>query len=74
MEVKEFIEKNLDNMKADIAKLVKYNSVFAEDAEPFGAENRKVLDEAIGLMKEKGLNTTNLDYYCGYGETGEGKK
>ena len=74
MEVKEFIEKNLENMKADLSCLVKYNSVFAEDEEPFGKENRKVLDEAIKLMQEKGLKTTNMDYYCGYGEAGEGKE
>ena len=74
MEIKEFIEKNLDNMKADLGKLVSFNSVFAEDAEPFGSENKKALDCAINLMQEKGLKTTNLDYYCGYGEAGEGKK
>ena len=74
MEVKEFIEKNLENMKADIASLVKYNSVFSNDEEPFGKENKKALDQAIKLMQEKGLKTTNLDYYCGYGETGQGKK
>ena len=74
MEVKEFIEKNIDNMKADLASLVKYNSVFAEDAQPFGNQNRLVLDEALKLMEAKGLKTTNLDYYCGYGEAGQGKK
>ena len=74
MDIKEFLDKNIDNMKSDLAKLVSYNSVFAEDEEPFGSENRKVLDCAIGLMNEKGLKTTNLDYYCGYGETGQGDK
>ena len=74
MEIKEFIEKNIDNMKADLANLVKFKSTLAQDAEPFGLENRKVLDQALKLMNEKGLNTTNLDYYCGYGETGAGKK
>jgi len=74
MNVKEFIENNIENMKTDLASLVKYKSVFAQDAEPFGMENRKALDEAIRLMNEKGSKTTNLDYYCGYGETGEGKK
>ena len=74
MEIKEFIEKNLDNMKADLASLVKYNSVFCQDEQPFGSENKKVLDQALKLMQEKGLETTNLDYYCGYGQTGSGKK
>lgn len=74
MEVKEFIEKNIENMKADLASLVSIKSTFAEDGEPFGLENRKVLDQAIKLMDEKGLKTTNLDYYCGYGEAGQGNK
>jgi len=74
MNVKEYIENNIENMKKDLASLVKYKSVFAEDDGPFGKENRLVLDEAIKLMNEKGLKTTNLDYYCGYGEAGEGKK
>lgn len=74
MEIKEYIEKNLENIKEDLASIVSYNSIFSEDAEPFGSENRKVLDKALLLMQEKGLKTTNLDYYCGYGEVGEGKK
>lgn len=74
MEIKQFIDENIENMKADLAKLVAYNSVFQQDAEPFGLENKKVLDEAIALMNENGLKTTNLDYYCGYGEVGEGKR
>ena len=74
MEIKEFINANLENMKADLAELVKYNSVLADDAAPFGLENHKVLDRAISMMEEKGLKATNLDYYCGYGETGEGEK
>lgn len=74
MDVKEFIEKNIENMKADLKELVSYKSVFSEDAEPFGQENRGVLDAALRQMKDKGLDTTNLDYYCGYGQTGEGKK
>ncbi|MBO4359166.1 MAG: Sapep family Mn(2+)-dependent dipeptidase, partial [Erysipelotrichaceae bacterium] len=34
--------------------------------------NHKVLDRALELMKEKGLETENVDYYCGYGQTGKG--
>ena len=74
MNIKEFIDNNLENMKSDLKQLVSYNSVFAQDGEPFGLENRKVLDNALAIMQEKGLKTTNLDYYCGYGEVGEGKK
>ncbi|MBR4470233.1 MAG: Sapep family Mn(2+)-dependent dipeptidase [Erysipelotrichaceae bacterium] len=74
MEVKKFIENNFENMKADLKKLVSYNSVYSDDEKPFGSVNRKVLDEALKMMEEKGLKTENVDYYAGYGETGEGEK
>ena len=74
MEVRQFIEENLDNMKQDLKELVSYHSVNGEDEMPFGSENRKVLDHALKLMKEKGLHTVNADYYCGFGETGSGGK
>lgn len=74
MEIKQFIEENIENMKADLAKLVSYNSVNSNDELPFGSNNRKVLDEALKLMEEKGLKTNNVDYYCGFGETGKGDK
>ncbi|MDO4197524.1 MAG: Sapep family Mn(2+)-dependent dipeptidase [Erysipelotrichaceae bacterium] len=74
MEVKEFIEKNLQNMKNDLAEMVSFNSVNADDEKPFGSANRKALDKALELMKKNGLEPHNLDYYCGYGETGSGDK
>ena len=72
MEIKQFIDENLENMKRDLKELVSFNSELSDDEKPFGSQNRKVLDKALGLMQEKGLKTTNLDYYCGYGETGVG--
>ena len=74
MEVKQFIEENIENMKQDLGKLVAFNSVNDNDELPFGSQNRKVLDEALKLMKEKNLETTNVDYYCGIGQTGHGDK
>jgi len=74
MEVKQFVEENIENMKADLKELVSFNSEYSTDEKPFGLNNRKVLDKAIELMNNKGLKTTNLDYYCGYGETGKGDK
>lgn len=71
MDIREFIESNIENMKADLGKLVSYNSVEADDAKPFGLANQKVLDEALSMMKDKGLETKNLDYYCGYGQVGD---
>lgn len=74
MEIKEFINKNLDNMISDLSVLVSHNSVFAQDEQPFGKENRACLDDALKLFEEKGLSTKNVDYYCGYGEVGSGNR
>lgn len=72
--IKEFIEDNLEEMKKDLGILVSYNSEYSNDELPFGRNNHLVLDEAIKMMEKVGLNTTNLDYYCGYGEVGQGDK
>ena len=74
MEVKQFIEENFEQMKADLKSIVDINSEYSEDAKPFGSGPKKALDQALKLMEEKGLRTTNVDYYCGFGETGEGEK
>ena len=72
MEIKQFIEENIENMKTDLAELVSYNTVLDTSVKPFGENNRKVLDKAIELMNNKGFDTKNLDYYCGYGQIGQG--
>lgn len=72
--MKDFIEKNFPTYLEDLKELVSYNSVLNDDEKPFGSENRKVLDKALNIMSQKGLKTTNLDYYCGYGEVGEGEE
>ena len=74
MEVKKFIEENFENMKSDLKELVSFNSVYCNDEAPFGSTNRKVLDKALSLMEEKGLRPNNVDYYAGFGETGQGDK
>ena len=74
MEIRTFIEENLENMKKDLAALVACPSVYSNDMKPFGSANHDVLDRALAQMEEKGLKTENLDYYCGYGETGQGDK
>ena len=63
--IKDFIERNQESILEDLRVLVSHNSVLADDAEPFGQENRLVLDEALKMMEREGLKTTNLDYYCG---------
>ncbi len=72
--MQEYVDKNIDKMLEDLKTLVSYNSVFSEDALPFGANNRAVLDAALKMMEDAGLRTKNLDYYCGYGEVGQGDK
>ena len=72
--VKTFLENNKTNMLNDLAKLVSYNSVLSDDAAPFGKANQEVLDEALKMFEREGLVTKNLDYYCGYGEMGQGDK
>lgn len=72
--IKEFLEKNKDNMIADLSKLVSYNSVYSDDAKPFGKTNQEVLKVALETFEREGLKTTNLDNYCGFGEIGEGKE
>ena len=69
-----YIEDNYENMLNDLKRLVKYNSVLCDDEKPFGSQNRKVLEEAILMMNEKGFNTKNVDYYACYGEVGQGDK
>lgn len=72
--MKQFIEENYQNMLSDLKCLVKHNSVNADDALPFGKENREVLLDAIRIMDEKGFKTGNDDFYACYGEIGEGDK
>ncbi|MBR0462015.1 MAG: Sapep family Mn(2+)-dependent dipeptidase [Erysipelotrichaceae bacterium] len=72
--MKDFVEKNYENMLQDLKDLVKHNSVYAEDEKPFGKENRAVLEEAIRIMKDKGFETGNVDYYACYGEIGQGEQ
>lgn len=72
--MKKYIDEHFDEMVADLSELVKYNSVFSLDAKPFGQANRDVLDEALNIFEKRGLKGTNLDYYCGYGEVGDGEK
>ena len=72
--MEKYVNEHLNEMIEDLKKLVSFNSINNDDALPFGKENQKVLDEALAMMNSKGFDTTNLDYYCGYGEIGEGDK
>ena len=72
--MKDFIERNLENMIDDLGQLVAFDSKRSDDGFPFGLNNRKVLEKAIELMDKKGFKTENVDYYACYGEIGEGDK
>lgn len=77
MEIKEFLQKNKQNMIDDLATIVSYDSVAELDGNsqyPFGNVNAQVLDEALKIFEREGLITENVDYYAGYGEIGEGEK
>lgn len=76
MNIKERINFYKEEMKADLGKLVSYNSVFENPTEeyPFGKVNAECLAEALKMAEKCGLNPVNLDNYCGYGEIGEGEQ
>lgn len=67
MEIREYLEKNFDNLKADLARLIAIPSVSGEREEncPFGKECGKALDEFLKIGEEKGLYPKNYDYYAG---------
>lgn len=72
--MKKWIEDNYENMIKDLSDLVKHNSEYSEDEKPFGSENKKVLEEAIRIMNDKGFETENVDYYACSGQIGQGDK
>lgn len=74
MEIKNYIDSNIELIKNDLKDYVAFNSELSDDAAPFGQANRDVLDCALNKMEKYGLKTKNLDYYCGFGEVGNGPK
>ncbi|MDE6579516.1 MAG: Sapep family Mn(2+)-dependent dipeptidase, partial [Ruminiclostridium sp.] len=67
MEIKEYLNNNLENLKADLARLVKIPSVSGEkDGNyPFGKECGNALDEFLKIAEERGFTAKNYDYYAG---------
>ncbi len=75
MNVDNEINKNKGLLIDILSNLVSFESVLKEDDEtPFGIETKKCLDYALNTCKSFGLNTKNLDDYCGYVEYGDGKE
>jgi succinyl-diaminopimelate desuccinylase len=65
-----FIEKNREQILADIASLVAINSVQTapEENAPFGAGAKAALEKTLELAAGMGLATKNCDNYIGYAE------
>ncbi|MDO4458846.1 MAG: Sapep family Mn(2+)-dependent dipeptidase [Clostridia bacterium] len=66
------VEPLMPEIKANLARLVKYNSVLGEAKEgmPFGEGPKAVLDEGLRIAEELGFRTKNVDNYCGIAEMG----
>lgn len=66
------IEPLMPEIKANLARLVKYNSVLGEAKEgmPFGEGPAACLAEGLKIAEELGFKTKNVDNYCGIAEMG----
>ena len=66
------VEAYMPEIKANLARLVKYNSVQGEAKEgmPFGEMPAAVLAEGLKIAEELGFRTKNVDNYCGFAEMG----
>lgn len=62
-----FIEKEKENIKNDLKKLVSVPSVgnSSDGAFPFGKECARVLETALEIGSDYGFECENIDYYCG---------
>lgn len=76
MDIKSQVLAYKNQMIQDLACLVSFNSINEGpvDGYPFGLANKEVLEMALSLFEKNGLKTKNLDYYCGFGETGQGEQ
>ena len=72
MKYMEKIEPLMPEIKANLARLVKYNSVQGEPlpGKPFGEMPAAVLAEGLKIADELGFKTKNVDNYCGIAEMG----
>lgn len=68
--VENFVQENAENIVRDIKRLINIPSVEepATDNAPFGKGVRKVLEEALKIGQEMGLETYNANNYIGWAE------
>lgn len=66
MEIREYLDENLSEMKKALARLVKIPSVSGEKdgSYPFGKECGRVMEEFLKLCEENGFVSKNYGYYA----------
>lgn len=67
MEIREYLENNLEQFRLLLKRLVQIPSVSgeAEGQYPFGKSCGEVLDEFLKICEENGFYTRNYDYFAG---------
>ena len=67
MEIKEYLEKNKEQLKADLKRLVRIPSISgeAQGQYPFGKPCGEALEEFLKICEENGFSTRNYDYFAG---------
>ncbi|MBL8067608.1 MAG: Sapep family Mn(2+)-dependent dipeptidase [Armatimonadetes bacterium] len=74
-QVQAWLRAHESEMLADYRAMLQIPSL--EDAPqpnaPFGAENRRALDLALDWARRAGMETTDMEGYCGYADFGSGR-
>lgn len=73
--MKKRIDELTEDMLQDLASLVRIDSQLGEEKPgmPFGEGPAQALAQALAIADRMGLETKNLDNYCGYAQIGSGK-
>lgn len=76
LKIKEYIEKNFDEIEKNIFEVVKIPSIKGEtkNKAPFGIEVKKALIKTLEIAEKLGFKIVNLDNYIGYAQMGEGEE
>lgn len=71
-----YVDANYQTMLNSLKELIAIPSVKEApcDGMPFGKPCAEALEFTLNLCKRLGMNTKNLDNYCGWAEIGEGEK
>ncbi len=76
LKIQAWLKDHEQDLLNDTIKMLQIPSIESEAAEnaPYGAENRKALDFALGLATEYGMATKDLEGHIGYGDFGSGTR